>query len=263
MKPSLLICCFLVGSFSFGKVTFEKNYSDGNHDRAYRILQCADNGYIILGRSQNIFSNYSTYLIRTDSLGDTVWCNSYSSIQDPTSISKTNDGGFILIGGSNVYQLIVLKLDLFGNTTWQQQYNLSNLYVRATVIVQAADNNYFITGYQDISAGNRDIFLLKLNPLGQLMWDKKFGDAGFDEATDMKATNDNGFIIAGTSQIYYQGPYQLYVLKINSAGNQVWAQKYSHGTSAFSIDLTYDCGYIVMGYGPMFLMKIGTLGEFK
>lgn len=76
---------------------------------------------------------YSSYLLKLDNQGDTIWTKHYlgdaqDSIVETKSINKSKDGGFILSGltySNGNKKTFILKTDIFGNALWKNKYNLS------------------------------------------------------------------------------------------------------------------------------------------
>jgi len=267
MKKFIFILCLFIGTFSYGQGTFEKSYNDGNWDMANRIRQCNDKGYVILGSSLTGSNVRSSYLIKTDSLGEIKWSKYFNSPLFGNSIEQTIDGGYILSGfgcsGSN-NGMTVIKTDSIGNINWLKEFNFGILSYAAMNIVQPFGNNYIIAGSYQVGSGNLDVFLLNLDANGNSVWTKTYGDGGFDIVHDMKKTNDGGFILVGESQLGYHGEYKLDVIKVDSVGNPVWARKYNEGLNARSVYPTFDNGYIILGYNyEMLLMKIDSVGNVK
>lgn len=266
MKNFLLIFCLMANIYLYGQVTFEKKYNDGYSDVANVIRQCPDKGYIILGTSRQESGTQYAYLTKTDSLGEIEWSKYFYSIYRGNSIENDYNGGFIMVGYESYVngKLLVLNLDSSGNIIWSKGFNYNYSYIEGNNIVQTLDSNYVITGTCEVSSGNRDIFLLKLDSNGDSLWTKTYGDSGFDVEYDMKKTNEDGFIVAGTSQLGYHGEYKLNIIKINGYGNIIWSRTYNEGFEAFSIDLTSDNGYVVLGYkyGTL-MMKVDSAGNVK
>jgi hypothetical protein len=90
--------------------------------------------------------------------------------------------------------------------------------------------------------------MLKISPEGTLLWEKTIGATGFDVARSVSKTQDNGFIISGSSRsseggFTNQGQNDAWVLKIDANGNILW-QNTIGGTE---IDFCYDAVAINSG----------------
>jgi hypothetical protein len=123
--PLLLsLTYFLLPSVSFAQITFEKTYGGSGADVGYSVQQTTDGGYIVTGFTRN-----NVYLVKTDSLGDTLWTRTYggTSWEVGYSVQQTQDGGFIITGettsfGAGFYDVYLVKTDSVGDILWARTY---------------------------------------------------------------------------------------------------------------------------------------------
>jgi hypothetical protein len=118
----------------------------------------------------------------------------------------------------------------------------------ASAIIAANDGNFIIVGNtrsadKDVSKNNgaADIWILKVSAEGNLIWEKTIGGSSFEVAKAIYNTQDNGFLIAGSSRsldngFQNKGQNDALILKINENGNLLW-QKTFGGSE---IDFLYD-----------------------
>ena len=105
----------------------------------------------------------------------------------------------------------------------------------ARSIRQTADGNYLIVGDTrstnlDVSqnSGAADLWMIKISPEGTLIWEKALGGSNFDVGRSISKTQDNGFLIAGSSRSSdgnlssNKGQNDALILKINSSGDLEW-----------------------------------------
>ena len=115
------------------------------------------------------------------------------------------------------------------------------------------------------------LFLIKTDANGNIIWAKTYGGTNSDYAFYVHQTSDGGYIVAGRTQSFGAGGYDLFLIKTDANGNVIWAKTYG-GTSwdnASSVQQTSDGGYIVAGYtgsfgagnGDIFLIKTDTNGN--
>lgn len=248
--------CFLTD----GQITFEKvfNRNINSYDHAYCVRQCKDKSYIISGETSDENNFFNISLMKTDSIGTLSWTKKFGG-RYGHSVQQTFDNGFIIVGNYTYStDLVITKTDFNSLTEWIKTFKVKGV---GYSIIQDNDNNYVVSGYTEVSDGNRDIFLLKLKNNGDSLYLKKYGDKGFDIAYDLKQTKDNGYILVGESQNGYQGEYGLYILKTDHDGNELWSKRYSEGFNASSVFETQDNGFILTGYHyGMLLLKVNNLG---
>ena len=197
------------------------------------------------------------------------------------SILPTTDGGYIVVGytnslhgdvmghhGDNDYW--VVKLNSTGALQWQKYFGGSG-DDEANSVDQTTDGGYIIAGftrsYDGDVTGNHafyDYWIIKLDSLGTLIWQKCLGGTDDDRAQSIQTTTDGGSIVAGFSNSHdgdvtgNHGFYDYWVVKLNSTGTIEW-QKSLGGTGddeATSVKQTTNdkCsekilidGYIVAG----------------
>ncbi len=251
-----------------------KTYGGANDDYGYSVQQTTDGGYIIAGSSSS-FTSFSDdiYIIKTDSLGDTVWTKIYGGeyLEVGNSVQQTSDGGYIITGlttsfGAGSYDIYLLKTDPFGDTLWAKTYGGQRRDVGCSV-QQTKDGDYIIAGYtESFGAGEKDVYLIKTDSVGNTLWTKTYGGKEDDYATSVQCTSDQGYIIVGNKGFYEAGSHYRYVwlLKTDDKGDTLWTKTYSgiDYLIARSVQQTADGGYIIVADGwHISLIKTDSLGD--
>jgi hypothetical protein len=120
----------------------------------------------------------------------------------------------------------------------------------ASSVQQTSDGGYIVAGYTDsFGAGDDDIFLIKTDANGNIIWAKTYGGIDNDRAFSVQQTSDGGYIVAGWTYSFGAGSRDFFLIKTDANGNIIWAKTYG-GTSwdeATSVQQTSDGGYIVAG----------------
>jgi len=206
-------------------------------------------------------------------LGGSNWDEAYS-------IQQTNDGGYIIAGGTwsndgdvsgnhGSKDAWIVKLDGNGNIQWQKTLGGSG-YDVAVSIQQTSDGGYIVAGFTSSNDGNvsgnhggEDAWIVKLDGNGNIQWQKALGGSDGDRAHSIQQTSDGGYIVAGYTESndgdvsgwhegYDDGGNPLpdyWVVKLDGNGNIQWQKALggSEGDEALSIQQTSDGGYIVAG----------------
>ncbi len=261
---------------SAGGIVWQKTYGGAGIDIAYSIQQTSDGGYIVAGYTESFGTVRDIWVLKLNSTGGIVWQKTYggAGIDMAYSIRQTSDGGYIVAGytdsfGAGGSDIWVLKLDSTGGIVWQKTYG-GIFYDEGRSIQQTSDGGYIVTGStESFGAGSEDIWVLKLDSTGGIVWQKTYGGISNDEGRSIQQTSDGGYIVSGSTYSFGAGGPDIWVLKLSSTGVPQWQRTYG-GTDydeGRSIRQTSDGGYIVAGYtefgagGPdIWVLKLSSTG---
>ena len=172
MKQLIISLIFFV-TVSFAQVdtAWTKTFGGSADDKGYSVQQTTDSGYIITGYTNTYGSgDYDVYLIKSDSLGDTLWTKTFGGSgtdEGGYSVQQTTDGGYFITGytqsfGNGSYDVWLIKTDSGGNEQWNQTFG-GNDYDNGKSGQEISDGGYIITGYTNsYGNGGYDVWLLKV-----------------------------------------------------------------------------------------------------
>jgi len=96
-----------------------------------------------------------------------------------------------------------------------------------------ADGTYFVAGSsQEITGQNSDAYLAKVNANGVLIWENHYGTSDYDGARSLVPVSDGGVIICGTSPDPGNSYPNIFIVKVNTSGSEVWRKTYGVADSA-------------------------------
>ena len=197
---------------------WDQTYGGTNNDGARDVQQTADGGYIMAGWTDSSGAGgLDAWLIKTDAAGNQIWAQTYGGAQDDwaNSVYITNDGGYIISGGTKSYgpgtptyiNFWVIKTDNSGIKQWDKVFG-GIWDDEAWAVEQTTDGGYAIYGSQTwhYGAGLTDFWLVKTDVNGNEQWNNTFGGTDDDFATSGHQTSDGGYIVsAGCCTLTY-GP---------------------------------------------------------
>ncbi len=173
------------------------------------------------------------------------------------SFQQTLDGGFIVVAtnetsapdGNDVW---LIKADADGNEAWRKAFSFGPGEDGGASVQQTLDGGYIIAGYTDSMSDTYDVLLMKTDADGVELWRKTFslGDSN-DIGSDVRETDDGGFVIVGRTGSMNTGGSDVLLLKTDSEGNELWSRTSSFGMGediGVSVQQSKDGGYIVAGY---------------
>jgi hypothetical protein len=220
--------------------------------------------------------------LKLDSSGNTTWAKNYGGSGAFSAINGVaiDGSGNVYLGGSfqsanlttpaltkiGAGDVLALKLDSSGNTTWTKNFGGSgaNAYA-SSVAVDGSGNVYLGASFQSASLttpalsilGAGDALALKLDSSGNVTWAKNFGGSGVNAYA-------YGIAVDGSGNVYLAGDFQsaslttpvltkigtndALALKLDSSGNTTWAKNF--GGAGASI---YSNGFAIDGSGNVYL----------
>jgi hypothetical protein len=120
-------------------------------------------------------------------------------------------------------------------------------------------------------AGATDIYLIKLDSSGHLLWEKTFGGSRGDGARSLLESSDRGYLIAGYTASHGEGDYDAYLVKTSAAGKMLWHRTFggAYDDGAKALVSAPEGGYVVAGFirevedepRSIFLVKTDSSGR--
>ncbi|MBK8910164.1 MAG: T9SS type A sorting domain-containing protein [Chlorobi bacterium] len=130
-------------------------------------------------------------------------------------------GGYISVGystweedSSNPNDVYVVRTDNNGNKIWENTYDIggANGIDAGRSLIELSDNTGFmITGITDLGTGNFDIFLMKIDCDGGVLWTRTYGGAQEEQAMDIAEARYATNVTIGT-RTYYPFVGDVYVV---------------------------------------------------
>ncbi len=122
--------------------------------------------------------------------------------------------------------IFLLPWIVSAQTTFQKVYP-TNIEQSSKEVLQTSDGGYLIAGeIRTIYAGDSDMYIVKTNGVGDILWTKQYGGVKPEYPNSMVATDDGGFLICGYTASYGAGSNDAWIVKLNSSGDMVWNKTY-------------------------------------
>ncbi|MEO0146618.1 MAG: hypothetical protein ABIM19_07280, partial [candidate division WOR-3 bacterium] len=206
-------------------------------DYADCMIQTTDGGFAITGESSN-FVTWSCLILKLDNAGNMQWARTSDIFGDQVcSMVQASDGGYAILGHTpGSQEMLVLKIDQAGSFSWARVLDGTRSQTSTGCIIQTSDGGYAAAkSTNNFGAGSEDCLVVKLDPSGNLSWARTIGGPSWDNACSFIQTSDGGYAMVGVTRSFGAGGYDLFLVKLDSAGNLSWARTFG-GTG-------YDQGY--------------------
>lgn len=200
-----------------------------------------------------------SYSIKVDNLGNIFTTGTFMN-----TVDFDPDSGVTNLTFNGIPNVYIHKLDSVGKFQWVKQIedtvvsnsitvdNLGGVYVKGSFrdIVDFDPN----TGVTNLTSnGSLDIFILKLNTAGSFLWVNQIGGTGFDEGNSITIDKD-GYVYStglfaetvdfnpgvGVLNLTSNGLSDMYIQKLDSNGNLVWAKHVGSSSFVLGVYITTD-----------------------
>lgn len=263
---------------------FFRTYSMGLYDVAEQVIPINDTNYIAIGTTQTGGVNGADMLIfNTNSTGELNWWKNIggTGIENAKGVVRTLDStGYLITGFRNNldsmgYDVLLVKTDFSGNLIWSQVYGGNNWEISSSIGC-FADSTYLVAGETySYGAGQKDVYLIKVDGNGDTLWTRTFGGTGDDYAKSILMDRNNNALIIGGTQSFGSGNYDAYLIYIDINGDTIWTKTIGTGdddfgySAAMNITVSNTMEFIVgytSYYAPdqaqnSYILKIDSLGN--
>ena len=275
----------LIKTDAMGEEIWNVTFGGEERDQGYAVQQTNDNGYIIVGGTGSYSKGPNDYwVIKTDVNGDMEWNTTLGTdgYDWGYDVLQTGDGSFVLTGGTDVslfhkhiLDIGLYKLNAQGSLLWESRFNklpARQRWDEGYGIQQSSDGGYIIAGiahtYGWSEENEGDAWLIKTDEMGNKLWENVFGGNGCDCFSSVQQTTDGGYILAGWTYSYGAGDADLWLLRTDATGEELWDMTIGGENYEWSmlhtLQQSNDGGYLILGttqsygggYSDLLLTKV-------
>ncbi|HIO71682.1 MAG TPA: T9SS type A sorting domain-containing protein [Flavobacteriales bacterium] len=268
-----------------GDTLWTKSLGGTRDDVPDEILQTPDSGFIMVCFSQSFDgdvtghhgsgSTWDIWVVKLDPSGNITWEKSFggTSQEYGLGLDIVGNSGYIVagsarstdgdvwgnLGGADFW---VLRLDLNGDTIWTRSYGGTG-YEYAEDIKTTNDGGFIVVGECESSNGDvsenfgsQDYWVVKLDSVGTIQWEKSYGGSSFEVPYDVEQTADGGYIVGGytySNDKYVHGAHgnnDYWIVRLNNIGDTLWTKALGGSGSDKAFDLFEYCdgSFTITGY---------------
>lgn len=250
-------------------------------DEIISIKQMPGGGFIAVGETTSADGDvphnnglYDLWVLAIAPTGTILWSRTFGGFNSDAAfnIQNTNDGGFIVSGATysvdgditlnrGLQDAWILKLTHTGQLEWQKTYGTSGNDCGFS-IATLTKGGYIVAGFSGAAdgdatrfAGALDLWVVRLDATGSIIWQKSFGGSGYDYGISIKEQNSGNLLVSGFTDSWdgdvteQHGAGDGWLLELDAAGSLRWqlAIGESGAERAINVQITNDGGYIFCG----------------
>ena len=222
--PNTSYQAYLIKITPDGTILWEKYYGGSNFEIGNSVKQTPDGGYIMLGITYSNGINGDAYLVKTNSIGDTVWTKNFGG-------NQLDEGIFIVVNSDSSYTFCVrdsstvgknidvqiIKTYSNGTIIWDKHYGGTEKDTDK-MIQKTSDGGYIVSAItRSFGLSLPDMWILKLDPEGDTVWTRRYGGTDNEHCYSTRQTADGGYIAVGKTESF-SSENGIMFLKLNSIG---------------------------------------------
>ncbi len=248
---------YLVRTDASGDTLWTRTFGDSLSDGGVSVRQTSDGGYVITGWTCSYGAGGSDlFLLKTDAAGVFEWTSTFGGPFDDAgySVRQTTDGGYVVTGytsspSGGYADVYLVKTGPSGVAEWEKTYGGSQDEVGYSVL-QVTGGGYLVAGSTgSFGMGGEDVYLVRTDTAGDTLWTRTFGGYGDDVGSSLAETPDGGFVIAGGTDSFRPGDTDVYLVRTDPSGSELWSWIFGGTLDEFSncVGVASDGGYVITG----------------
>jgi hypothetical protein len=243
---------------SIGNIIWAKYFGGIEAEEMRDISITADSGILVTGFSASFGAGAKDIqAIKFSESGTVEWAKTYGSFWEDFGIihSSLSDESYLLncatdVSGFYDIRPLLVKIDTNGNIIWAKVYSgFTEDWARYAI--ETDDNNLLITGDTQSYGigGTRDIYLIKTDSSGNVIWAKAYGGIGEERGYSVVECADGNYVVCGYTNSFGFGGYDAFLMNVDLNGNLNWFYTYGGPQNEYSWQLLEapDSGYVLIG----------------
>ena len=230
-----------------GDPVWSRAYGGPGDDMALDVRFC-EGGWIACGSRATPAGDTDAWLLRLDAAGDTLWTRTWGGAGDDAAHGVrgfANTGWFVAGStasfGAGGPDLWVIGTGADGDSLWTHRAGGAYWDEALAVSLSATDSGCLAAGYNwSASAGGPDLWLVKLGPGGDAVWDRLYGGPGAERANAVVQGATGLILAAGETDA--AGSYDAWLLHAAASGDSLWARRWG-GAGDDRIHAMASAGY--------------------
>ena len=216
-----------ISAVGFTKEYIQKSNTQESYHNAFDYLASLSTDY-----------GSQMHLLKISNKAEVVLSKSakLSEFNEAVAVAKTPQNGYFVGGYTLDGSLLIVKLDMNGNTIFVKKFGTKN-YDRMNNLILMSDGGVLAIGSSvtsrstsdsmfETGLGLSDIYLTRFSKHGHKLWSKKYGTKYDDSGVDAVEANDGSIVVISTTS--YDQNKDVTLMRITENGNKIWLKHYKN-----------------------------------
>lgn len=209
-----------------GNLLWEKTFGSVEHEIPSHFIETS-NSELCIAATQFKNNTSNIYLIWTDLSGnflrEKIIGSSFN--EGSTSIIEATNKDLYVFGyseriGSDSRNFMLLKTSLNGDSLWSKTYG-GNGYEESSTFLETPNNNFLLIGHSASTDLMHNMYVLKVNSTGAIVWEKNYGGSNHDGAEGGMINSDGNYVFLGISNSFGNGSEAILLITTDQNGIQI------------------------------------------
>jgi hypothetical protein len=264
-----------------GNILQQKIHGGPNYDwvGGPQAVAKTGEGFLVAGGSDSRDEHGDLWVAKLDGEGNVQWQEIIGGEYSDTgaAVAACEDGDAIVAGwtdrdGTGVTDGWVLRLEEDGGVRWQKILGGERIDTLRGAPACRDDGIVLVGETSSASSGSQDVWIVKLDSGGNVIWQEAVGGGGSDWVTSAADTGDGGCVAAGGTESFGAGSMDVWILRIDADGNILWQKSYGGEANDYAYAV-FDAGdgFVVAGetfsfgvdFSDMLAIKVDMDGRLQ
>ncbi len=224
-----------------GTLVWDRLWGGSMDEAAYEVRVDASNYIYVVGTTRSFGGDKDVFLLKFDAGGDLKWDIIWGGAGDDDGFTLRTSGTKIYVAGAtssfgSSTDAFVARFTEDGELVWDRIWNGSR-YERASDMMVDSNGNIILVGYTDsFGFGSYDVFVVKFDQNGNLLWDRVWGGKGVEYAMAGVADPSGNIYVAGHSNSF-STDYKAFIVKLDESGDFQWDKLWGGGGDDKAFDI--------------------------
>ena len=237
--------------YSTGNEILKKPLGSKKDDGFRGVVQTYDGHFILVGYTEGKGQGKSdAWVVKIDPKGNVIWDKVFGSAEkDSWESVAINQAGKITLAGQSKDRIWIA--DLEGDNLANEKMIGQGVFASLEGMVATPENGIVMVGNTRKSKKrpSGDLWISKFDKENNLVWERFFGEKGWDEATSIATAKDGGYLVTGLTKSKGEGDLDMWLIKVSREGFQQWDKTFGGKDAdiATSVAQMPDGGLLVAG----------------